>query len=55
MAQRYAYHYPESLRDGVEVLDQRVDGLCPILAQCSKKGLGGNLQALELIGCGERI
>jgi site-specific recombinase XerD len=24
MTQRYAHHYPESLRDGVEILDRRV-------------------------------
>jgi hypothetical protein len=23
MTQRYAHHYPESLRDGVEILDRR--------------------------------
>jgi hypothetical protein len=23
MTQRYAHHFPESLRDGVEILDQR--------------------------------
>ena len=55
MTQRYAHHYPESLRDGVEVLDRLGDGFSPILAQCNKKGLGGNLQTLEFIGCGERI
>ncbi len=55
MTQRYAHHYPESLRDGVEVLDRLGDGFSPILAQCNKKGLGENLQTLEFIGCGERI
>jgi integrase len=35
MTQRYAHHYPESLRDGVEVLDR----VSTILAQSNKKGL----------------
>lgn len=35
MTQRYSHHYPESLRDGVEVLD-RVN---TILVQSNEKGL----------------
>ena len=35
MTQRYSHHYPESLRDGVEVLDR----FGTILAQSGKKGL----------------
>ncbi|MFQ5585739.1 MAG: tyrosine-type recombinase/integrase [Thermodesulfobacteriota bacterium] len=35
MTQRYAHHYPESLRDGVEVLDN----INTILVQSKKKGL----------------
>lgn len=55
MTQRYAHHYPESLRDGVEVLDRLGGEFGTILEHCNKKGLGGNLQTLEFIGCGERI
>ena len=32
MTQRYAHHYPESLRDGVEILD-RLAGVSTNLAQ----------------------
>ncbi|MBI1910859.1 MAG: tyrosine-type recombinase/integrase [Deltaproteobacteria bacterium] len=35
MTQRYAHHYPESLRDGVEILDR----ISTILAQSNEKGL----------------
>lgn len=35
MTQRYAHHYPESLRDGVETLDR----ISTILAQSKEKGL----------------
>jgi integrase len=35
MTQRYSHHYPESLRDGVEVLDK----ISTISAQSTKKGL----------------
>jgi integrase len=35
MTQRYSHHYPESLRDGVEVLDR----ISPILEHSNKKGL----------------
>ncbi len=35
MTQRYAHHYPESLRDGVEVLDK----ISTILVQSKEKGL----------------
>ena len=34
MTQRYAHHYPESLRDGVEALDRG----SPLLAQSKEKG-----------------
>jgi hypothetical protein len=55
MAQRYLFHYPESLKDVVEGLDRLCDGFSTILAQCNKKRFGENLQTLEFIGCGERI
>lgn len=35
MTQRYSHHYPESLRDGVEVLDK----IITILSQSNEKGL----------------
>ncbi len=35
MTQRYAHHYPESLRDGVEALDR----ISTISAQCEEKGV----------------
>ena len=35
MTQRYAHHYPESLRDGVETLDR----ISTISAQCEEKGV----------------
>ncbi len=38
MTQRYSHHYPESLRDGVEVLDKKRYNLGTI----SKKGITGN-------------
>ena len=38
MTQRYSHHYPESLRDGVAVLDR----ISPILAQSRKKGATEN-------------
>ncbi len=38
MTQRYAHHYPESLRDGVEVLDR----ISTISAQSKEKGLAQN-------------
>lgn len=39
MTQRYAHHYPESLRDAVEVLDGPCDGVITNLSHCNKKGL----------------
>ena len=37
MTQRYAHHYPESLRDGVEVLDRVKREFSTNLAQSQKK------------------
>jgi integrase len=40
MVQRYAHHYPESLRKGVEVLDNVRKKLITNLSQLSDKGIG---------------
>ena len=42
MTQRYAHHYPESLRDGVEVLDKMKKEFSTNLAQSQKKGINQN-------------
>ena len=39
MTQRYAHHWPESLRDGVEILD-RSGSFSTNLAQCQEVGVG---------------
>jgi hypothetical protein len=50
MVMRYAHHYPESLRGGVEILDRlRADGSTN-LAQSMNKGLAQVSQPLEIIG-----
>jgi hypothetical protein len=41
MVMRYAHHYPESLRSGVEVLD-KLKNFSTILAQSNKKGVAQN-------------
>jgi len=38
MTQRYAHHYPESLRDAVAVLDKSNDGVSHNLVTKNKKG-----------------
>jgi hypothetical protein len=38
MVMRYAHHYPESLRSGVEVLDKIAEKVSTNLAQYKKKG-----------------
>jgi hypothetical protein len=35
---RYAHHYPESLRSGINVMDKAMSGFITILSQCNKKG-----------------
>ena len=45
MTQRYAHHYPESLRDGVDILD-RLAGVSTNLAQS-----GGSPTALQSLSC----
>ncbi len=42
MTQRYAHHYPESLRDGVEVLDKMKKEFSTNLAQSQKKRINQN-------------
>ncbi len=42
MTQRYAHHYPESLRDGVEVLDRIKKEFSTNLAQSNEKGVNLN-------------
>ena len=39
MTQRYAHHYPESLRDGVEVLDKIKKEYVTNLSQSKKEGV----------------
>lgn len=39
MTQRYAHHYPESLRDGVEVLDELKKKYVTNLSQSNEKGI----------------
>lgn len=46
MTQRYAHHYPESLRDGVETLDR----ISTKLAQSDKRGLQVTSQVFDSIG-----
>lgn len=49
MVMRYAHHYPESLRPGIEVLDKARKDFCTILAQSKEKGVTPNAQPLEMI------
>lgn len=50
MVMRYAHHYPESLRGGVEVLDRIQPGIITNLAQPMEKGLARVSQPLEIVG-----
>jgi integrase len=54
MVMRYAHHYPESLRSGVEVLD-KVGQNITNLAQSNKKGVTNNSQPLDILGSGAWI
>jgi hypothetical protein len=38
MVTRYAHHYPESLRSGIEVLDRLRENHITILSQSKEKG-----------------
>ncbi|RJQ44986.1 MAG: site-specific integrase [Gaiellales bacterium] len=48
MTQRYAHHYPESLRDGVEILDRR-QVVGTISAQSGRVENGRALQVVEFV------
>lgn len=52
MVMRYAHHYPESLRSGVEVLDKAREKFSTNLAQSKEKGVAPDTQPLDLIGSG---
>jgi len=39
MIMRYAHHYPESLRPGVETLDRIIKNFITILSQSNEKGV----------------
>jgi site-specific recombinase XerD len=61
MVMRYAHHYPESLRSGIETLD-RLPAAKPknqtsvtIRSQSKKKGIAHDAQPLEIIGSGGLI
>lgn len=55
MIRRYAHHYPESLRAGIEVLD-RVNGtVAQKVTQSNEKGVTKTSQPLEIIGSGAWI
>ncbi len=47
MVMRYAHHYPESLRSGVEVLDKVGQKVITNLAQSNKKGVTNNSHPLK--------
>ena len=55
MVLRYAHHYPESLRSGIEVLDKLRESHLTILSQSKEKGVTTESQPLDLIGSGVRI
>jgi len=52
MIMRYAHHYPESLRPGVETLDRIRKNFITILSQSNEKGVTPDAQPLDLIGSG---
>ena len=55
MTQRYAHHYPESLRDGVEGLDRLKKEHVTNLSQSNEKGGNLNGYPLDLFGGADRI
>jgi len=52
MVTRYAHHYPESLRSGIEALDSFRENHLTILSQSKEKGVTTESQPLDLIGSG---
>jgi len=52
MVIRYAHHYPESLRSGVETLDKVREKISTNLAQSKEKGAATDSQPLDLFGSG---
>jgi integrase len=52
MVTRYAHHYPESLRSGVEALDSFRENHLTILSQSKEKGVTPDAQPLDLFGSG---
>jgi integrase len=55
MVMRYAHHYPESLRSGIEVLDKVGKKVSTNLAQSNKKGATRTSQPLDFAGSGAWI
>ena len=55
MVMRYAHHYPESLRSGVEALDKIKGKVSTNLAQSNEKGAAPAMQPLVIIGSGAWI
>ena len=52
MVTRYAHHYPESLRSGIEALDLVREEISTNLAQSKEKEVTSNSQPLDSIGSG---
>ncbi len=55
MVNRYAHHYPESLRPGVEVLDKVGENFITFLSQSEKDEKARATQPLEITGAGNGI
>lgn len=51
MTQRYAHHYPESLRDGVEILDRK-ENFITILSQSPSLAGGVSSKVIDFAGAG---
>jgi len=52
MVTRYAHHYPESLRSGIEALVSFRENHLTILSQSKEKGVTTESEPLDLIGSG---
>jgi hypothetical protein len=55
MVTRYAHHYSESLRSGIEALDRVRQKISTNLAQSNGKGVATDSQPLNFIGSGGMI